>query len=193
MLSEYCARHNSQFERALPINWGHTRMTACGRSATLARRPQFAPKPPLKRWATSASLPPACRSDTVMTPPIACPHRLASGQPRTTSMEPRAVVPPPTPPDMPPAGHTLAPVGFGSVKNGVSRSFNNSRYNQKWAFFGRKVRDRFDPGSQVRNSTEYLLAFFDLLDRNFGVSFTVNPQVPGSSPGRGAKYNQAVM
>jgi hypothetical protein len=53
---------------------------------------------------------------------------------------------PTLPRDVPPTGHTVASFGFGSVKTGVNRYFP-SRYDQKGAFFGSKVRDRFGPGS----------------------------------------------
>ena len=51
-----------------------------------------------------------------------------------------------------------------------------------------EVRYRFGREDSMWEPTENVLEFFDFEARIFGVTCTVNPQVPGSNPGRGAKY-----
>ena len=53
--------------------------------------------------------------------------------------------------------------------------------------FRNPVRDRFGAGATMEISEKIPLRFFRIFAQNQGVTGTVNPQVPGSNPGRGAK------
>ncbi len=53
-----------------------------------------------------------------------------------------------------------------------------------------KVRHRVGAKSEDRGKAEKPLHFFDFYAIKLGVTCTVNPQVPGSSPGRGASLVQ---
>ena len=53
--------------------------------------------------------------------------------------------------------------------------------------FRNPVRDRFGAGATMGFAEKISLLFFEIFTQNQGVTGTVNPQVPGSNPGRGAK------
>ncbi len=50
----------------------------------------------------------------------------------------------------------------------------------------KEVRNRFGSGAENDNQKKYSYGFFDLVAIILAVTCTVNPQVPGSNPGRGA-------
>jgi hypothetical protein len=57
-------------------------------------------------------------------------------------------------------------------------------------YIEKEVRYRFGRQDSMRKPPENVLEFFGFLAISSAVACSVNPQVPGSSPGRGAKYTK---